>query len=63
MTHLENLTIQLQYGVKNFGENDSLVLELRQQIEDLKRRSPAEKSPTGPTEVLSFHVGFRKAKH
>jgi hypothetical protein len=66
MTHLENLTMQLQYAEQNFGENDPLSLELRQQIKELRQLSPGSQGRSqdeGESGLLSFHVGFRKAKH
>jgi hypothetical protein len=63
MTHLENLTMQLQYAEQNFGENDPLSLELRQQIKELRQLSPGSQRRSqgeGESGLLSFHVGFRK---
>ena len=39
MTRLENLTMQLQYGVQNYGENDPLVQELKREIEELQSKA------------------------
>jgi hypothetical protein len=47
MTLLESLKIQLQYAMQKYGENAPVSLGIKQD----------------PTELLNFHVGFRKAKH
>jgi hypothetical protein len=65
MTHLENLTMQLQYAEQNFGENDPTTQALRRDVEEMKqgRLSSATADRTqdeGESELLSFHVGFRK---
>jgi hypothetical protein len=65
MTHLESLMMQLQYVVQKYGENEPVAQELRQQIEELRQHSPASRSKTqdeGESGMLSFHMGFRKAK-
>jgi hypothetical protein len=62
MTLVESLQRQLRYAVEKYGENAPVSLEIKEQLSEIEsERRSSEQRPIGPTEVLSFHVGFRKA--
>ena len=64
--------MQLQYSVKNYGENAPLVLELRRQLAEMMSSSKSEKQTPRPSDLnerqtelkssglQNYQAGFRK---
>ena len=58
--------MQLQYVVQKYGENAPVAQELRQKIEELRQQKPGSQSKpqdAGESGLMTYHAGFRKAKH
>jgi hypothetical protein len=69
MTLLESLQMRLQLSVEEYGETAPVTLAIKQELSEieseLKSRQERPQSPgrsERTSELLSFHVGFRKAK-